>query len=484
MARKFTILNNDQKYLDSIVNNINNNENVCVVSLSKEYALHLRDKLKILYPQFSDKIVCIHKDADKMLKNELKDIRTNFCKYKVLIYTPIIGVGLNFDIENHFGHIYGYLVGHIESARVFMQMIGRIRYPTNKDVVILISPKVSQSTNSQLYSLEFAHQHQKSIIENDYFKCEKILQYDQNGHLILKKTVKFNTFNRLRAYYIQETQLNNRNTNILTSLKFLIESKGDIFETFFSEKTESINIKKNIDRIIEMPNVTDDEYKKLLYKKNPTENDELVMKKVQMRHQLNLAHHIDNNVLNNCLKISNKYKDIINRILTYNSKNKKLKIVDLYDGVETKHIYTIFEKVINAFDCKNITGEKNYDMKLDDVIKNINITKAEIKSLNVKGKNEDKYETIKVVLWRFGINLHAVLAKKQVKGVRKNFRIGYILSYDKSIYDLIYCKIINNSSEYENDFVDFIKNFDAYSQCISVYNKKIKTINEKKLKLF
>ncbi len=480
LPRKYTFENDDQKYLDSIIENIKNGENVCVVSLSKDYALHLRDKLKELFPDYAQKIVCIHKDADKMLKNELKNIRKNWKKYKVVIYTPIIGVGLNFDLKKHFSHVYGFLVGNIESARTFLQMIGRIRYPINTDVQILISQKVNKNTNAYLYSLEYAHQHQKSIIQHDFFECEKIFQYDQNGHLIMKKNVKYNTFNKLRAYYIQEFQLNNQNSNILTMLKILIETKGDIFETRYTEKiknnTEKTNnniIKKKIERIIEMPNINDNEFNTLNNKINPTENDEMTMKKVQMRQELNLNENIANDKLNECLKTYNKNKDTIERILYFYTKIKKNKKNDIYDGIQTIHINSLFEKVIKILDCKFFINTKQYNLDLDAKITNLDITDAEIKSLNTEGKAEDKYEIVKMVLRRFGINLNAVQNRKQIKGLRTYFRCGYEISYDDDINKMIYCKIINETNNYDDEFVKFIKNYDCYRDCIIDEEDKI-----------
>jgi hypothetical protein len=474
--RKYTIVNDYTKYFDCIVDDIRNNRNVCIVSLCKNIALDLRDRLMITFPEMKDMIVCLHSESDALLKKEMDNIRKNWIKYKVLIYTSIVGAGINFDVPKHFFRIYGYIEGNLESPRVFLQMIGRIREPVERDCIVMLASKMNKNTDALLYSLKYAENHHRSIILKDYSDSNVSMYEDENDQLKVVRIAKQTIWNRMRAYYIQEKELNNQHDNFLTMLRIKIEEKGNIFETDYTTNVVKIDIKKNIDRILEQPNISNNEYSKLKKEKNGiSESQQFIMTKVQMRNKLNICDTADESKLNECLKLYDRNKNTIERILNKYSIKNEFNDIDSYDGGKVTHLENAFNKVVEKLDYEFVNVAKEYDKyDFEKRMEKIKFNKGEIQSLGTRGKAIDNYEIIKMVLSRFGISLNAQLKKKQINGVRKKIIDKYKLCYDKSIYNIIYC-IASQKNNYQHKFASFIEKYNEHYDLLKEHIKKKRT---------
>lgn len=175
---------------------------------------------------------------------------------------------------------------------------------------------MNKNTNAQLYYLDYAEKYSNSIIHKDYNSINRLMYY-KDDHLHSMQGVTHSLWNKLRvAQYIQENELNNTNQNYLTSLKILIESRNHIFKTDFKPKHEYQDkhetqekpkeiIKNNVGRIMKTRHVNDKDYYEITTKENKdiTAIDNLMMKKVQMIHELAFDENINERILNECLKI-------------------------------------------------------------------------------------------------------------------------------------------------------------------------------------
>lgn len=230
-SKKYTIQNNYIKYIESIEKDIADGKNICVVTLCKKIGLDIRDAMKKKFPEIANanQIVCLHSDSDDQHKKEMQDVNKNWAKYRLIIYTPIVGPGINFSVIDHFDKIYGYVIGNVESPRIFLQMLGRVRNSKCHDIIVGIYPKMNKNTRAQLYSLDKNYCH--SVIHKDYDGIKKISK-NEHGKKHIEKDPSDNLWNTFRAYYIQE-KLNSTNYNFLTMLKIMVEGNGDVFETNF-----------------------------------------------------------------------------------------------------------------------------------------------------------------------------------------------------------------------------------------------------------
>ena len=71
-------------------------------------------------------------DSEKM---KLDDVNNIWDKCDVLIYSPTIEAGVNFD-KPHFNKIFGILSDMSTSQRSFIQMLNRVRKITDNEIIL------------------------------------------------------------------------------------------------------------------------------------------------------------------------------------------------------------------------------------------------------------------------------------------------------------------------------------------------------------
>jgi hypothetical protein len=479
--RKFIMMNDQTIYENMIRNDINDGKNIAVATLCRTYGLALRDKLIAEYPDIADKIVCFHGKMDSKIKNELNDVRTHLTKYRVFIYTTTISCGVNYDIPNHFYKVYGFIIGHKGSPREFLQMIGRIRLPIDTDVRVLLASNVSKRLYSLIFPLEYAEKYCASILPKIKTDTLQVWHNNENGCLFRSNIQVKSMWNRLRSYFVQENELNNTNNNILSMLKILIGEKSDIFEAEFeSGSVKKTEMKTNIDRILEVENVTDAVYDKLKIKakKGVSERENLIMEKVQMRHDLHIIDTVSDNELNSSLKIYAEKIDCIDRVMEYydvtTKKNDDNNVDDL-KKCKKIHINSAYKKIVDKLECEFVK-KKTFDC--DDFETNISeivFTKQETNSIKSLGKAKKPYQIIKMVLNRFGIDL-IIKYKTVKKGKYMVNQKKYEIMYNEDVMNIVFCKTHNQNKKYNSSFVEIIKTYDKNKLKLVEHKVPIKKI--------
>ncbi|AYV77466.1 MAG: superfamily II helicase [Dasosvirus sp.] len=479
IKKKYILTNDYEKYYDSMKKDILEGKNIAVASLCKTMALHLRDRLRQDFPEISDFIVCLHSDCSSTLREELENIKESWRKYRVLLFTTIVGVGLNFDIRNYFYKIYGYVAGGLEAPRSFLQMLGRIRHPIDHNVTILMAKSMNKKLNQQLYSFEYANKFHSSIIEKDYRSNLEYMYDDENNCGITRHKAKDTMFNRLRAYFIQEKELNNMSSNFLTMLKIDIETRGHEFILDLTDgPMKNIEIKKMIDRIIEARNLSNYEYTELITINNITEEENLSITKVQMRRELNLKPNISEDKLSEFLRSYYNRIVMIDLIRFRYTKNQR-KYYFNNDNIRTRFIGTndLFNRVVDNLHCDFVKDmrDANYVMtyeaeEFETILEKMKFSSKDVEMIETRGKIDNKYELIKSLLSRFGLILRAPSIKKRVNGKRKRFRT-YEIYYDEEIYSLVKCRIHNERQNYIDCFVTFVKSCNYIDSCFLVRGK-------------
>lgn len=473
--RRYKFTNNYQKQYDRIKEDIENGNNVCIVSINKTYGKYLRDKLRIDFPDIADKIQFVFGQCDKQLKQQLKDVNTNWTNLRVLIYNTIIGQGINFYIKDHFHSVYLYIIGDICSAREIRQMVGRIRNPIITDVYALVDKCVNKKTNSFIYSLDYAKMYCIILLEDVHVDKKDIYYKDENGNICIHTEIMDTIWNTLRASYIQERLLNSSNKNIMTMLKILIETNGDIYEEEYDDEIERTELKSELDMIMETKNVTFDEYNKLKKKDSieTTEYDMLKMKKFELRRKQNLSDNAPDEYVNECITAYIKHETIINIVAECHRKQgdgNNIKLNKINDDALTEatitHYTSMYNKTLTALGYKYATGVKKYTAdEFNARIKNLNYTDGEILTLNSRGKLEDKFQIVKCVLDRIGICIKSE-STRAYRNKKRVTIINYVFWRDKKIYDVIHNIIIRNNDEYDNDFVNMIGYYNTYQEYI------------------
>ena len=61
-----------------------------------------------------------------------------FTNHKIEAYSPTLGSGVDYNVQNHFTRLYGYMCSGSVCARDFCQMLFRIRHIVDKKVIIYV----------------------------------------------------------------------------------------------------------------------------------------------------------------------------------------------------------------------------------------------------------------------------------------------------------------------------------------------------------
>lgn len=83
-----------------------------------------------------------------------------------------------------------------------------------------------------------------------------------------------------------------------------------------------MNIKNEIDRVIDAPLINDNEYTTLVKSNNLTEEQKYTIKKVQMRHELSFKDTVDEEQLNECLQLYHDGKKQVTNVINYYELNR------------------------------------------------------------------------------------------------------------------------------------------------------------------
>jgi hypothetical protein len=122
-------------YLREILDDLKKGKNVCVISTSASFC----DKLEALLKDAgydSTKVFKITGRSSDIDKQSLVNVNQLFIQYRLVIFSPTISVGVDFN-QRHFDKIYGQICLESITPREYWQMLARIRTITDPNILIL-----------------------------------------------------------------------------------------------------------------------------------------------------------------------------------------------------------------------------------------------------------------------------------------------------------------------------------------------------------
>jgi hypothetical protein len=197
--------------------------------MSSKRCIDIHDLIKLKCP--GKKILIYTGQTNDRNKLDLLDVTKTWSSCDVLVYSPSIESGVNFDIK-HFDKIYGVICMHSTSQRAFLQMLSRVRKIKVNDIFILnsnVNLKDNLITNDNKY---FFDEKKENVIALDIVKMNEVIKDGK----IKKELDLYDTnyiFNKIENLYKMEYYF-------LGYLKLLVERKGHTI-TFL----ESTKPKKN-----------------------------------------------------------------------------------------------------------------------------------------------------------------------------------------------------------------------------------------------
>jgi len=233
--KRHFIFRNDKEYFNELIKkDLENKLNLCIVSMSSKVAEFIYNNYKDLYK------CCIHtSNSDDLDMEKLKDVNNYWKKYQLIIYSPTIESGVDFNVEGHIDKLYGILSNNSTSQRAFMQMLARCRKIKNNKINILLND-LPYYENSCLYTFSETQNYVISL----HKKYLKKIPVFENGVMCINY-IYDEYINNL--VYSKQEELNKNSSLFVSYLLKLIKEKGHTFEYIDTIINKKLKDKKNDD---------------------------------------------------------------------------------------------------------------------------------------------------------------------------------------------------------------------------------------------
>lgn len=461
----FTITEDDKDFKQKFINDIEQNHKVILVSLNSTLSIEYEKELKTSFPNKSIKIYTSKTD-DETKEKDLKNVRESWL-CDVLIYTPTIESGVNFDVDNHFEKIYGVICAGSTSPRGFFQMLNRCRKLKENNILVLNQSLVFHNT-SEFYTYDEVKE--GLIFENDI----KLSAIDVRVDNKIMKKLALTLHDKI--YIHNRVEDINKMHYFLDIFVKMSNNKGHTvtFETFHKKhvKTDDNNAKS--EKIINANDITFETYNELKKKQEQckaTEKDKYEIEKHCLKtlygvDKLNSAIlHVKKEQLNNFIylvdesNIPDKKDNFTNEIRQRTKLIKDL-LVDI--GFNNVFSTTTIQKAELQIKITNIvkTNKLFTEMKKTKVLFNLE-----------RNKNFDENVTIKQFLGFIStlFNDYCIDIGYKNKRIGKAFTTEYFLMVsDSNIHEIIQYKMRKGFqlNDKDNLFTNLQINTKKYSDLV------------------
>ena len=133
--QNYYIMKSEYKWMSGIYDKLGDGKRLFICTDSKTKSNQIYIDLCKKYPLL--KIRLYNSDTGSVEMSELEDVNKHWIGFDVVICSPTITFGINFDVINHFDTIYSYCQGTILPQSLFQQ-IRRVRHPTELSVFICL----------------------------------------------------------------------------------------------------------------------------------------------------------------------------------------------------------------------------------------------------------------------------------------------------------------------------------------------------------
>ncbi|ATZ80867.1 putative helicase [Bodo saltans virus] len=441
-------------FMNDIKNAVNNKLNICIITLSTK----LLTKFEELFTEMNVKYFIHTRDTDDQLKKGLINVN-DLWTAQVTMFSPTITVGVD-HTKIYFDKIYSIIVPKCASARVYIQMLGRIRNPKNNRILTYYN-NVNTSINKYLYNYNDMKEYFE-YINNDVQGKE--YKRDENGHIYLANNVdiyktimghnKIEDLNKSSEYFFTVLNMLCNKSNYK-----LIFSKYDVKNDVEKIELDDKSYKR---KIINAREIDDDEYINIYEKinlNNATSDDKFALQKYNFKKFWMLENITENDVQ---LYFRNEIK--MNRLLELLNRNK---IGNKYNDISSKHKIKIMLNIINTlgFDINNMDKLlsasdycKNRETLLSDSdfsknYKNIRILFDRPKtSLNANMKGQSFAKFMNGFLSEFCLYI-----QRKSTTLRNNGKKEIIYKYKLNIlneFNNIIAKIENEQKKIHNELIE------------------------------
>jgi hypothetical protein len=374
--KEFIFSSNLDDFDEKMEEDMINSKKIVIVSMTKKDTEKYNEKYNKIYK------VILHNSIEKN-NDILLNVNEEWNKCDILIYSPSVESGVDFNIVNYFYKCYAVLSNLSTSYRAFNQMLNRVRYFENNEILCYIG-KINWKTDDILYRFD----------EMKYSKYTSVKNCNLVTILVHNDVEKINTSN----YFI-------------TSLLKLLVEKGHTYKYLDDKKLNGNESDKDIikllkENIYKAENIDTNKYNELLLKQQ--KNEELNREE-------------NNSILKFTYSLKFKISvELIDEIFMENHYNK----LDLIDNLK------IF----------NITNDKRKDKDENSYLLNFKYNKIDyLKNLlKFLGYTVDNY----IITKNFDVD-YDIKFKEEIKKVFNNKKFKTLFNTRKYIKDKNHLPLIN-----------------------------------------
>lgn len=359
-SKHFIFMSGDAPFYDSINKDLNENKKIVIVSMSANIC-------EMIEKMYSNKYKVIKHTGIEKNKDILKMFKTEWKKCDILVYSPTIEAGVDFD-EEYFDKCYGVICNKSTCPRAYNQMLNRIRKFKEHTINILMLGIPNFITNGLVY--------RKEEIENIKFS-----DYQDADETFLNILIH------------NETEATNANSYLITEFIKQIESKGHTYEYI----SDTANKKKEAN---EKPKAI--KTNKILNAKSISEEEFLELDAMK-KHNIDLT---ADDYYSIQKYLYTKYFNVYYREIDYDFIYKRLDKFNVVGNFRRFVSYCNKNNEINELYNNCLIYETNDDL-INDNEKYINTINTNIKkfNINLELENKKKQKIIYNIIDNLGYNI-------------------------------------------------------------------------------
>lgn len=284
--KRVFIFTKDEKNFDQMmIDDLNNGKNIVIATMSSKAA---NDYYEMFKDKYGDKCMLYCATTSDDIKKQLKNVKENWSNLRILIYTPTIESGVNFDLP-HFDKIYGIISSHSTSPRAFMQMLSRVRKLTNDNIHIYLN-RLRFSERAYFLTYDEANMFMRNRIFNKIEKqilYQNLKSYNDRERPIESNEKYMNLYLEICIYNFVE-EVNSREKFFVPYLVHLMKKKGH--EVKIDDRKFTINDAKIRDtlttKIFNAPDIQPEDIDPLIKRQQnyeASEEDKLIVTKFMFK---------------------------------------------------------------------------------------------------------------------------------------------------------------------------------------------------------
>jgi len=398
VKKHFKFSHNINTFDDKIDEDLNEGHKLVIVCMTKTESEKYYNKYNSKYK------VCLHNSIEKN-KIKLLDVNTEWAKCDLLIYSPSVESGVDFNIVNYFYRCYATVSNQSTSTRAFFQMLNRVRHYENNEITVLIPHNLPWIINGILCRFDEMKLNKWNNIEINNLTTilihNDVERYNTKKHFMtcIVKTLlkKGHTYE-----YLHDKPEKKIKSDIVAQMKEAIISANDIddekFEKLISKqrrnktitREENLKIQKFIYKKIFRVDTIDDAFMEAHYNKiDVLKNYKLINMKIDKREELKETDYLKKFKYNKCDNII----ELIN-IFGFKVNNGKIEYIEDKKDITYKKIKNDIKKFIDNKKFKQLF-ESEQEIKTNNILKvaedYLNNYGYKLSKKDIKIKEGDKF---------------------------------------------------------------------------------------------